>query len=311
MTITPSFLSKLAKAYKLTETDIKRLVARAPHTYKTYEIPKKSGGKRTIAQPAKETKIIQNWIIKTEFKGLPVSNSASAYKSGSSIKINALKHRKNRYLLKMDFKNFFESIDETMVKEHLLKYLKIPENDAAIISRVCCFQKKHSKKLSLSIGAPSSPILSNSIMYKFDAEIENWCRLNAAIYTRYADDLFISTNQSGRTADAEQFILKLTKELLPKLDINKNKTKHLSKKCNRTITGLVITNEGGVSLGRDKKRNIRRSLFLHQKGLLDKKQLSTLQGELGFAKHIDPAFITTLNNKFGNQFIHAIFTHRE
>ncbi|MDA4629511.1 reverse transcriptase domain-containing protein, partial [Enterobacter hormaechei] len=54
---------------------------------------------------------------------------------------------------------------------------------------------KHRKtKLILSVGAPSSPIISNFCMYEFDNRIHTACNKLEITYTRYADDLTFSCN---------------------------------------------------------------------------------------------------------------------
>jgi len=54
------------------------LIQSAPHRYKVYQIPKKSGaGMRTIAQPAKEVKILQYWVIENYFSLLPIHKAAT------------------------------------------------------------------------------------------------------------------------------------------------------------------------------------------------------------------------------------------
>ena len=303
-------IAALCSELGFSSNQLMRLIARAPHTYKTYKIPKKTSGFRTIAQPARETKILQNWLIHNVFKDLPVSESASAYKKGASIKKNASHHKDSSYLLKMDFKNFFESIDIEMIKNHLISCLDVSRLDASAIARICSIDTQSSPNHHLSIGAPSSPILSNSFLFNFDLEAEQWCKENNCIYTRYADDIFVSTNAKSKTKEAEQLIEKLVNELLPGLKLNHKKTKHLSKKFNRTITGLVISNDNEVTLGRDRKREVRKSVFLYTKGLLEHEQVEKLQGTLSFAKHIDPVFLSSLQEKFGSDIIGEIFNAR-
>ncbi|HCN8126267.1 TPA: RNA-directed DNA polymerase, partial [Escherichia coli] len=49
--------------------------------------------------------------------------------------------------------------------------------------------------LVLSVGAPSSPFISNIVMSSFDEEISSFCKENKISYSRYADDLTFSTNE--------------------------------------------------------------------------------------------------------------------
>jgi RNA-directed DNA polymerase len=88
-----------------------RLVARtANYRYKIYEIPKRTGGSRTIEHPARELKLLQAWLAENLLSDLPIHTSAAAYRRGSSIKKHANVHRHNKFLLKVDFRNFFPSI---------------------------------------------------------------------------------------------------------------------------------------------------------------------------------------------------------
>ena len=163
-------------ALGFSEAQLQRLIARSPHTYKIYTIPKKSGGVRTIAQPAKETKFLQHWLIQNIFNQLPIHACATAYKTGASIKSNAAAHKENHYISKFDFSGFFTSIKARDLVSHLSRYLSgtVAAADIKNIARLSCISPKEGGGLGLSIGAPSSPVLSNSVMYDFDKAIDEW-----------------------------------------------------------------------------------------------------------------------------------------
>lgn len=278
------------------------IILRAPHTYKKYFIPKRSGGLREIAQPAKETKYVQRWLIDNVLFDLPVSSSATAYSKGSSIKKNAELHRRHRYLLKMDFKNFFSSIRSRDLECHFLRNLshKLSPNDIRSIIRLCCIKNEAEDELCLSVGAPTSPFLSNTIMYEFDKVVDEWCKGKRIVYTRYADDMTFSTNEKGVSSDVENYVMLVLKSLIyPNLSLNTNKTIHLSKRSQRRVTGIVINNNNELSLGRAKKREI--SVLVHHyiTGKLDPQLLPKLQGLLGFAKDVEPQFLESMNKKYG------------
>ena len=63
--------------------------------------------------------------------------------------------------------------------------------DKFFIEKILFWQPiKHRKtKLILSVGAPSSPVISNFCMYEFDNRIHAACNKLEITYTRYADDL--------------------------------------------------------------------------------------------------------------------------
>lgn len=309
-----NLILSIQDALELTRSQLLRLIARAPHTYKVYTISKKSGGTRTIAQPAKETKYIQYWLIDNIFKSLPVHECAAAYKSDASIKNNASRHKSNSYISKFDFKDFFTSIKESDLLNHFSQHISgvFSADDIKIIARMSCISGSVSNELYLSIGAPSSPVLSNSIMYDFDLEIDTWCKSKNIIYSRYADDLAFSTNEKDVSSEIEPLIRSVINALdYPKLCINEKKTIHLSKKHQRRITGVVLNNDGNLSIGRSKKRIISALIHRFSTGQLSDDEIFNLQGLLGFSKDIEPEFIFRMGKKYGAELIGTIFQIRK
>lgn len=304
----------LHEAFGLSEAQFQRLIARSPHTYKIYTIPKKSGGVRTIAQPAKETKFLQHWLIQNIFGRLPVHDCASAYKAGASIKVNAMAHQKNEYLSKFDFQAFFPSIKAKDLARHLVKHLgqHLSAADIGSISRLSCLSPKEGGGLGLSVGAPSSPILSNSIMYEFDCQVNDWCIARGITYTRYADDLTFSTRNKNICSEIEVRIREILQKIeYPRLELNDKKTIHLSKKSQRRITGVVVNNEGEISLGRERKRMISSLIHRFSIGSMLPIDVYRLQGLLGFSKDIEPEFISRMKRKYGPEIIDQIFQTRK
>lgn len=309
-----SLVSIMQEEFGLSKALLLRLIARAPHAYKVYEIPKKSGGTRLIAQPAKEIKYIQHWLIDNIFNKLPVHECASAYKTGASIKSNASRHKKNKYIAKFDFENFFPSIKLSDLVLHFTKNIgtDFSSDDIENMARLSCIRGGNNKGLCLSIGAPSSPILSNSVMYDFDSAINEWCKSMDVAYTRYADDLTFSTNTAGISSDIETVIKNIIRDInYPALTINAKKTIHLSKKHQRRITGVIINNSGELSLGRDRKRMISALIHRFLSQLLVEDEIFHLQGLLGFSKDIEPDFVFRMRNKYGSQVIDAILQVRK
>ena len=312
--MTVPLIQALQDATGLNEAQILRLIVRSPHAYKVYTIPKKSGGTRIIAQPAKETKFLQRWLIANVFHALPLHEFATAYKSNTNIKKNAAAHKENPYISKFDFRNFFPSIKEVDLIQHFTRHLatQLSENDIQMVARLCCMSTKGSKDRHLSIGAPSSPLLSNSVMYEFDSQITSWCKVNGFVYTRYADDLTFSTNVKERSSHIEGEIRRVITGLgYPKINLNKKKTIHLSKRHQRRVTGLIINNEDQLSIGRSRKRAISALIHRHSLNMLTTDETYHLQGLLGFAKDIEPAFVISMRRKYGAEIVDAVFQIRK
>jgi hypothetical protein len=309
-----SLREKLQESLGINESQLNRLILRAPHTYKLYTIPKKSGGIRVIAQPARETKYIQYWLIKNIFHKLPIHECSMAYQEGSSIKKNAAAHKNNCYIAKFDFKNFFPSINADDLVMHISKHFgqALYPDDIKDIVRISCIERKNDGKQCLSIGAPSSPILSNTLMFEFDREVYAWCVKNDITYTRYADDLTFSTNRKGISSNIEPVIQDIVQSLeYPRLSFNTKKTTHLSRKHQRRITGLIINNDGNVSLGRQRKRELSTLIHKYSLELLPERGVYNLQGLLGFAKDVEPLFLNRMREKYGSELIEQIIRKRK
>ncbi len=307
-------LKRIGEDFFVSEADIGRIFSRAPHTYKQYTIPKRSGGRRTIAQPARETKYIQGWLIENLFHSLPVHSCAMAYKKGASIKKNALVHVANPYLVKFDFKDFFHSIKEGDLASHFATFFggDLTPDEIKLVARVSCKKSKEGGEGCLSIGAPSSPILSNTLLYDFDRAVYAWCSERNIRYTRYADDLTFSTDVKGQSSTIEPKIRELVKsECIVKLRFNLQKTTHLSKKSQRRVTGLIITNDHKLSLGRARKKEIKALIHRYASGKLDNGSLLKLQGLLGFAKDIEPRFLVSMYKKYSFELVNKILKSRK
>ncbi|EAY3682479.1 RNA-directed DNA polymerase, partial [Salmonella enterica] len=78
------------------------------------------------------------------------------------------------------------------------------------------------------------------------------------------------------------------------------------RKFNRHVTGVTITTEGYLSLGRDRKRLLRSKIHHYVCGVLSEKEILTLKGELGYAKFIEHKFFLSMIKRYGNAVISEI-----
>lgn len=281
----------------------------APKKYKVYSIPKRTSGTRIIAQPIRQLKDFQRSLILLLENDFPIHNCCMAYMKGKNIKKNALIHSKNSFFLKMDFMDFFNSITPKLFWEACeRKNIEFDWFDKEIVERTLFWRpSKYSNKLILSIGAPSSPFISNFLMYSFDEVLNEYCEKNGITYTRYADDLTFSTNTSGILFDMPNIVRESLLQLYgTKIQINQLKTAFSSKKHNRHITGVTITNDDAISIGRAKKRYIKHLVHNFIENKLTIEDLNYLRGYLGFIKYIEPKFLTTLEQKYTQTVIQKI-----
>lgn len=306
------FITTLATKLNKSEPEVVNFLASAPLKYKVYTIPKRTSGHRVIAQPSRELKEYQRTFL-SMYK-LKIHSAAMAYRKGLSIKDNAQAHCKNRYLLKIDLENFFNSISNELFWIVWQQHYAFPrENEKILMERLLFWSPSRSSegKLILSIGAPSSPMISNFFMYQFDELVSQHCETLKITYTRYADDLTFSTNEKDILFDIPKTVTEfLTLLFGNSMIVNRRKTVFSSKAHNRHITGITINNKSELSLGRERKRYIRHLVHQYQAKKIDQETIFQLKGLLAFSSHIEPAFIKRLEAKYSSDVITQIFEEK-
>jgi hypothetical protein len=304
-------LNQLGRVALLPEDELLALIRSAPHRYKVYQIPKRNPGQsRTIAQPAKEVKALQYWVMSNVLNKFRVHPAATGYRKGRSIAHNARPHARGRFLLKLDFKDFFPSLKARDFRHYLKKNgVDFDKETVEALCRVLFWRPKGTKDLCLSIGAPTSPLLSNILMLEFDRSVSAFCAGQGVAYTRYADDLTFSAKISDPLASVETMVHGLCRRMRhPSLTINEQKTVRVSKGDSRRVTGLVLTNDRQVSLGRDLKRRIRAWVHHFATDRLNQEEVLKLRGMLNYVNSVEPTFIQRLIEKYGTGTIKRIQT---
>lgn len=290
-------MRQLSEQSKLTIRQLAYYAETASSRYKVYEIDKRNGGKRLIEHPSRPLKLLQRWINSNLVENLPVHRCATAYRKGAGIKLNVTKHAKTNYTVRVDFQSFFPSFGISGIR----KYLKHLRDNGAVLSLrdIEFIAKIVTRNGALTIGAPTSPKLTNAMMHEFDASMDVWCREKNLIYTRYADDIFVSAYKQDQLKTVRNKIVSLCRKFpYAKLQINDGKTLHLSRKYHRSVTGIVISSTGQSSLGRDKKRMIRSLVFKHLNQRLGVADYGKTVGLLAFAFDVEKTFYDSLCRKF-------------
>ena len=293
----------------LAESDVRRIISRASVSYKHYTIDKRSGGKRLISQPAREVKALQR-ALANRLRHLPVHDAAMAYRVGHSIRDNATRHAANGPIMKFDFADFFHSIKAADWQAYCLErtVFTLPE-DIDLSARLFFHRSPGSHILRLAMGAPSSPWLSNVLMYEFDERISKAVREDKVIYTRYADDLTFSARRTGYLTAVDRVLRKVLRDLSsPSLTINEGKTVVATTKVRRMVTGLVLADDGRVTIGRERKRMIRSALHHAFTGKSSAEEKARLAGLLAFAGDVEPDYLELLKHHYGPDLMAKLLT---
>lgn len=295
---------ELARTLGLSPRYVTKLANTASHHYKYFAIRKASGGTRDIFHPAKPLKAVQRWLQTNVVARLPLHDAAAAYRKDHNIADHARRHLKSRYLVRVDLADFFESITATDIHPYLNDHLAhLPPgwdsvDDELFVSLVC----RHER---LTIGAITSPGLSNALCVPLDRLLTKHCVEQDITYTRYADDMFFSCAIPNVLGDIPALVETALRSIpYPAgLVVNHAKTRHSSLKRRRRVTGIVLSTQGRISLGRHFKRAIRSQI--HKMDSLGPPQRKRLAGLLAYVKDIEPEFFNRLVLRYGEQVAQA------
>lgn len=221
--------------------------------YQKTSLQKKGGGTRTLSVPDEILKTIQRRIAEILLIHMPVSRYAKAYRFGGSTLRNAKHHVGKEVVLKLDILHFFDSIRYSTVKG-----LVFPEEIYAepirILLTMLCYYKD-----SLPQGAPSSPAITNIILYEFDERVGQWCWDRGISYTRYCDDMTFSGDFDP--VEVIRFVESELKQMGFLLNNQKTKVQRLGQQ--QSVTGIVVNEK--MSIPADYRRKLRQELYYCRK----------------------------------------------
>ena len=251
-------------------------------------IRKKNGKPRFIHEPSSELKIIQKNILKNILEDMKLSRYSYAYKKGCSLKDNVIQHVNKNVVVKLDIKNFFDSITFDKVYKTCFNETLYPESLGILLTNLCVYNNK------LPQGAPTSGYISNLVMRNFDETIGYYCDENNISYSRYCDDMTFSGN-----FNVNKLIL-YVKDLLKEKNfkLNERKTRIIKKNNRQQITGIVVNEK--INICKKYKRKIRQEIYyIYKYGLTnhllrinyekkEKDYLLSLLGKVNYVYNIIP-----------------------
>ena len=255
--------------------------------YRNTFIPKHDGSKRKLSVPDTILKKVQRSISDNILSHYTISHYATAYTSGSSVQKNASLHVGKQKILKLDIEGFFDNILYSRVKDVVFREDKFSEPIRILLTMLCYYKE------SLPQGAPTSPAITNIIMYDFDEKIGKYCEENNISYSRYCDDMTFSGDFD------EGLVIAFVKDELRKLGLflKSRKTAVIPSTKRQTVTGIVVNEK--IGLTKDYKNKIRQEIYYIKKygidehlskiGCQDKQYyLNSLKGRIAFVLQTIP-----------------------
>ncbi|EJB8474142.1 RNA-directed DNA polymerase [Citrobacter freundii] len=269
-------------------------------------------------------KSIQSFLNKFIFNEMPVRKDiVFSYRKDVNIADAIRPHSDSNFIFKTDISNFFPSIKPEAIKDRLIKYSdsinfidnKEIERYYNRITELCTIDNH------LPIGFPSSPSISNFCFYEYDMLISKFCKDNSLIYTRYADDLIISSIDELDKDNLSHTISKLIRSdaVLP-LELNYKKTKIITKKYERHLLGISILDNGKLTVSKKIKRDIEVRLHLlktNKDKLIDytntdeMSAILSIAGTISQINNIDKDYLYSLRKKYGSSIISKLLKGKD
>ena len=148
---------------------------------------------------------------------------------------------------------------------------------------------------SLPQGAPTSPAISNILLYDFDIEVGHWCNNRKIAYTRYCDDMTFSGNfNADEVVDFVREKLKENGFLL-----KKEKTVTANQSQRQSVTGVIVNEI--LNVPAEYRRKLRQELYYckkfgieshleHINSTLSKEEfINHLLGKIRYVTYINPS----------------------
>lgn len=264
-----SSLSDLARLMGYSPADVSFILFKIPDPvkYRTFQIPKKAGGFRTIMAPEPRLAMLQKRLAEylyqciSELQKLDPSylKASHGFQRKRTIVTNAAIHVKKRYVFNIDLDDFFGSINFGRVRGFFVadKNYNLHRRVATVIAQIACHNNV------LPQGSPCSPVISNLIGNLLDVRLLHLASIKKCRYSRYADDLTFSTNTGSFPASialekSGKWVVgtRLGKEISrAAFSINLSKVRMAQGNSQQLVTGLVVNKK--VNISQRYYRNVR------------------------------------------------------
>jgi len=254
--------------------------------WRTFYLPKKSGGSRLIRAPRTFLKTVQNYILETILSKYSDHEAAYGFTKGKGAYKNATQHLNQNYVWNTDIVDFFPSISADRVQNVFVR-LGYSRNVSWMLAILFTYEQK------LAQGAPTSPKISNIITSELDELLASIAGRFGCNYTRYADDITFSS-----MAAFQEEVLVLIKSCIEAYGfvLNEGKTRSSGPNVPRYVTGFVINAK--VQPDRATRRTLRAKF--HRLNGIETPELDTVYAAQGWA-----SYVYSYNKDLGRQYLNV------
>lgn len=316
-------LNHLATLSNVSLVKLRKVVSRnesSQYFYRLFLIKKRTkkksaNARRLICVPDKDLMRVQKTINYLILSNIATHSASFAYAKGSSILDAANVHTGCQWLIKLDIRDFFDSISEKSVYKFFTEVgftSLLSFEMARICTRVTQYNRltrgwtgsrdkpgnisSYSSYFrpyvwgSLPQGAPTSPMLANLYARDLDNDITNIALEAGLEYTRYADDITLSTTRKNFSRKQAMLVIRQIYSVIHNYGFNPNysKTSISPPGARKVVLGLLV-NGPSPRLTRDFRNRVKQHLHFCTKsnfGPVNHARHKGFSSVLGFKHHL-------------------------
>lgn len=256
---------------------IRQILHKPAYHYKTFDLEKRDGSFRKISTPKTYLKVIQWWIYDNILSRASSHDCVHGFVRERSYITNAFIHLSSKHVLNVDIEQFFPSINASMVK-NLYINLGYDVYGADVLTKLTTLNGH------APTGAPTSPSIGNLVLREFDNFMSDYAVNRGCLYTRYADDITLSSefwisaevaDEIGRMVESYGFAL------------NRAKTHFMGPGDRREVTGVILSDKLAMSREwRNKARGFMHRVRMNPRNF--EKNREIVFGFYGTLRAVDP-----------------------
>lgn len=279
----------------------------------------KKGKGREVVSPNEQLRHYHDFLRVFLFDFLPINEHVVySYRKRVSAYDAVILHARSNHFFLCDIQDFFPSLNRSLVKQTIMSgRTRCPIADLdlwleRILDLVCVDD-------AIPVGFSTSPAISNAALLPFDNAFSDFCRANGLVYTRYSDDILVSSDDLTAMKGTEDVLSRLLIEVFRgDLKLNPNKSKLLHKGAKIRLLGMVLLPNGTVSVDSTVKAEIEvlihfyitdRAKFANRVDGGEQKAEARLAGLLNYVNTVDKRYLDKLRRKFGAAVV-DLFLHR-
>lgn len=285
---------------------------------------------RVVFEPTAKLKSYHKFINDYIISYLNVEKDVVfSYRKGSSTYNAVVPHSHSTIFYNTDISDFFPSVNRIFSKKILEKnYEAIPIND--IDKYIDVLLDYIIADDALPVGFSTSPSFSNACLFEFDKCLHDYCSERGYVYSRYSDDIIVSSNIEDGFEDIHNSVISLLAQCCDNLfKINEEKTKIVRRGNKVKLLGMVVLPSGKISVDIKVKKRIEHLIHfyvtdktkfvdsvvndgriatenLNSEQILEK-GVGALSGLLNHINTIDKPYLDKLRKKYGNAIVDMFF----